>query len=221
LTGDYLTAEQIAAFHRDGYLIVRSMFGPREIDMISDWTDEIASWEETPGKWMMYFEHSQIDPGRRILSRMENFYPYHSGFAELFDGRKLRGSVAQLMGEEAVLFKEKVNFKLPGGDGFKPHQDIQAGWDTYSSFHISVLVCIDEATIEKGCLELVAGFHDKGLVGEMWEPLSTAAMQGMRFQPVPTRPGDAVFFDSYAPHASGPNLTSQRRRVLYVTYNRA
>jgi len=30
-----------------------------------------------------------------------------------------------------------------------------------------------------------------------------------------------VFFDSYLPHQSAPNGTSDPRRVLYVTYNRA
>jgi ectoine hydroxylase-related dioxygenase (phytanoyl-CoA dioxygenase family) len=39
--------------------------------------------------------------------------------------------------------------------------------------------------------------------------------------PLPTAPGDAVFFDSYVPHASKPNLTPDSRRVLYLTYNRA
>ena len=39
-------------------------------------------------------------------------------------------------------------------------------------------------------------------------------------RPVPTQPGDVVFFDSYTPHASGPNLTAEPRRVLYITYNR-
>ena len=43
----------------------------------------------------------------------------------------------------------------------------------------------------------------------------------MELVPVPTAPGDVVFFDSFAPHASAPNLTSAKRRVLYVTYNRA
>ena len=36
----------------------------------------------------------------------------------------------------------------------------------------------------------------------------------------PTRPGDAVFFDSYVPHRSEANATAAPRRVLYVTYNR-
>jgi hypothetical protein len=30
-----------------------------------------------------------------------------------------------------------------------------------------------------------------------------------------------MFFDSFTPHRSGPNLTDTARRVLYATYNRA
>jgi ectoine hydroxylase-related dioxygenase (phytanoyl-CoA dioxygenase family) len=45
-------------------------------------------------------------------------------------------------------------------------------------------------------------------------------MRRMEARAVPTRAGDVVFFDSYTPHASGPNLTRERRRVLYITYNR-
>lgn len=214
-----LDKEQIAAFHRDGYLVVRGLFDGEEMADICAWTEEVADYPEVPGKYMMYFETSQLDK-RRILSRMENFAPFHPGFARLFDSSKLRGSVGQLFGEAAVLFKEKINFKLPGGDGFKPHQDVQAGWNRYAELHISALVCIDEATVENGCLELVRGYHKGGLVGSLWEPLSDEQMQNMHFEPCPTGPGDVVFFDSFAPHGSGPNLTRTRRRMLYVTYNR-
>ena len=33
--------------------------------------------------------------------------------------------VADVLDDRPVLFKEKINFKLPGGGGFAPHQDIQ------------------------------------------------------------------------------------------------
>jgi hypothetical protein len=33
---------------------------------------------------MMYFEKSLLDSSRRILNRIENFYPSHEGFRELF-----------------------------------------------------------------------------------------------------------------------------------------
>jgi hypothetical protein len=50
--------------------------------------------------------------------------------------------------------------------------------------------------------------------------MTDAEMAGMDFVSCPAAPGDAVFFDSYVPHRSGPNLTGEARRVLYVTYNR-
>ena len=34
----------------------------------------------------------------------------------------------------------KVNFKMPGSNGFIPHQDAQAGWNSYASFFITVLI---------------------------------------------------------------------------------
>ena len=42
----------------------------------------------------------------------------------------------------------------------------------------------------------------------------------MRFVPCPARPGDVVFFDSFVPHRSAPNLSRHDRRALYVTWNR-
>ena len=105
-------------------------------------------------------------------------------------------------------------------NGFTPHQDVQAGWDTYASLHITAMVSIDATTIENGCLELAAGQHRKGLLGTMWEPLAETDMPGAEFKACTTEPGDAVFFDSYAPHKSAPNKTDKPRRVLYTTYNK-
>ena len=65
---------------------------------------------------------------------------------------------------------------------------------------------------------MAGGYHDKGLIGEQWKPLEEDALD---YESIPTSPGDAVFFDSFAPHRSGPNLTNKQRRVLYVTYNAA
>ena len=59
------------------------------------------------------------------------------------------------------------------------------------------------------------------MLGEEWSPLAAAALEAMDFVPCPTQPGDALFFDCFAPHRSAPNLTNSQRRVLYVTYNRA
>ena len=212
-----LTKQQISDFHKDGYLLVKGLYSAAEIKEITAWTDEVANYPEVPGKYMMYFEQSKLQPGERILCRLEDFEPYHGGFSRVFNDDKMKGAVSDLFGEPAVLFKDKINFKMPGGDGFKAHQDVQAGWDTYAKLHITALVTIDPCTIENGCLEMSPGYHNKGLIGEKWQPLDEDALE---YAAVETEPGDAVFFDSYAPHRSKPNLTNKPRRVLYVTYNK-
>ena len=221
MTNKILTSDQVADFSRDGFLIARSLFSPEEMTGLAAWTDEVEAWPETAGRHMMYFENSLKRDGARILNRLENFYPFHAGFRDLFDGIKLRGATSDLLGEEAVLYKDKINFKLPGGDGFKLHQDQQAGWGTYADYFITALVSIDAATEKNGCLELVAGLHSDGLIGEEWEPMTEGDLAGKPLISCPTAPGDVVFFDSFCPHGSGPNMTDGKRRVLYVTYNAA
>ena len=213
-----ISAENIEAFERDGFLILKQAFNAEEMTLIDAWTQELMALPEETGKHWIYHEKSLKGDGADLISRIENIAPFHAGFAEL--SAVLKAPVAQLLGEPAALFKEKVNFKMPGGDGFKPHQDSQAGWDAYTDFFISALVSIDEATQENGCLELCAGHHHRGLF-KSWEPLSEDDMAGMEFIPYPTKPGDVVLFDCFAPHASEPNMTESTRRIYYATYNRA
>jgi len=218
LTTPVLTDAHLQSFLDDGFLIARGLFNAGEMAQISAWSDEMLTRPEESGKHWVYHEKSLKDDNADLVSRIENISPFHTGFAALIEA--LRAPVGQLLGQEAVLFKEKINFKMPGGDGFKPHQDSQAGWDTYADFFISVLVSIDAATTENGCLELCAGHHQRGLF-KSWAPLTDADMQGMQFKPAPTQPGDVVFFDCYAPHQSAPNMSDQVRRIYYATYNRA
>ncbi|MGK2926056.1 MAG: phytanoyl-CoA dioxygenase family protein [Lysobacterales bacterium] len=215
-----LTDEQVAQFKRDGFLVVRGMYSADEVAEIGAWTDEVANYPEVPGKYMMYFEKSRSD-GSRILCRIENFVPHHKGFAKLITDCRMQQAVSELFGAEAVLFKDKINFKLPGGDGFKAHQDVQAGWDEFADLHITAMVAIDATNEANGSLEMIAGMHTRGVLGEMWAPLTDEDTNHVAYQPVHCQPGDAVFFDSYAPHRSEPNRTDTARRVLYITYNHA
>ncbi len=208
----------LAAMQRDGYLVVRGFFGPAETADVLRWTEQVSTAPELPGRHMVYYENSLTEPGRRVVQRIENFCPFHPEFDALVRHGRLLDWTSALLAGPAVLFKEKINFKLPGADGFKAHQDQQAGWTKYAPLFITALVTIDPATIENGCLEMVPGRHREGLIGEEWSPLSE---EGLGLVPVPTQPGDVIFFDSFAPHASKPNRTDAPRRILYLTYNAA
>jgi hypothetical protein len=219
--GPVLTAQQMAAYRERGWLLARSFVAPAEVGVLARWTDELAARPEELGKHMVYREPSLTDAGRRVIQRIENFCPYHAGYDAFVRGGRLREAVDQLLGAPACLFKEKINFKMPGGAGFEPHQDQQAGWSRYASMFITALVTIDRATIENGCLEMGDGARVTSLIGEEWRPLTAAEMNGFSLIPMPTEPGDVLFFDCYAPHASKPNMTDRARRILYLTYNAA
>jgi ectoine hydroxylase-related dioxygenase (phytanoyl-CoA dioxygenase family) len=213
----HLKKPDIDHFQESGYVALKTAFSPAEAKAIQDWTAELAARPEAAGAHWVYHEESQLEAGVQLINRIENMTPYHDGLAELADA--LIPGVAQLLGEDAVLFKDKINFKMPGGDGFEPHQDSQAGWEAYADYFINVMVCIDAATVQNGCLQL-AKREATELVGREWEPLSEAQTAAMTFEPYPTEPGDVIYFDSYAPHMSAPNVSPNMRRLYFATYNK-
>ena len=212
------SVEDRTRMQRDGYLVVRDFFSAPAVAELLRWTEELQAAPEVSGRHWVYREDSTNEPGRRVIQRIENFCPYHPGFDRFIREGALSRWTGALMGEPVVLFKDKINFKMPGGAGFKAHQDQQAGWSTYAPLFVTAMVTLDAATAENGCLEIAAGRHREGLIGRQWVPLED---QGLNLEVIPTAPGDVIFFDSYVPHASKANLTGSPRRILYITYNLA
>jgi ectoine hydroxylase-related dioxygenase (phytanoyl-CoA dioxygenase family) len=212
------TVEDSTRMQRDGFLVVRDFFHAPQVKELLQWTEALESAPEVSGQHWVYHEESARQPGRRLIQRIENFCPYHPGLDRLIRHAALAQWAGVLIGGPVVLFKDKINFKMPGGAGFKAHQDQQAGWSTYAPLFVTAMVTLDAATLENGCLEIAAGRHREGLIGQPWVPLEE---QGLSLEPVPTAPGDVIFFDSYVPHASKANLTDAPRRILYITYNLA
>ena len=216
---NYFSQKELDGFKRDGFIVVRQMYSRDEIRQLSNWIDEIAQRPPKSGKEMVYYEDSWLEKGRKVLSRIEKFVEGHEKISEFVHAEKMTARAAELLGEPATLFKEKINFKMPGGGGFKPHQDIQPGWDDYARYYISVLITVDESTVENGCLELASGHQKRGRIGRKWEPLEGRELEGVEFKKYPMAPGDVVYFDCFVPHQSQENLTDKPRRNLYLTFN--
>jgi hypothetical protein len=216
----YFSQRDLADFDRDGFIVIPQMYSTAEIRELSAWIDEIAARKPERGRHMVYYEDSLLQKGEKVLSRIERFVEYHEGLKTLVTDDRMTGRASELLGEPAVLFKEKINFKLPGGGGFKPHQDIQPGWDDYAPYFLSALVAVDDSSERNGCLELAAGHHKRGRIGRKWEPMEGKELEGIAFKTYAMKPGDVVYFDCFVPHQSKPNLTDTPRRNLYLTFNR-
>lgn len=213
-----LTQSQLTQFDADGFVALPSFCDAALTKQIDTWSNELVRRPEVAGEHMVYYEDSLLVTDARVLSRIENFCPYHPGFDQLLRGTAVMQLMESALREPAFLFKDKINFKVPGSDGFRAHQDVQAGWDVYAPLHLTLMISIDTSTVENGCLEIARGCPRGQLLGTMWEPLADPS-PGIEYEAMPTAAGDAVVFDSFVPHRSMPNGTDTARRVLYVTYN--
>jgi 2-aminoethylphosphonate dioxygenase len=216
-----LPSASMSHYLRNGWTHVPGFFTALQMASISTCVERLTLLPEVRGRHMVYREASLLNPQVRVIQRIEDFCRHDAELDTWIRGGHLWSAVECLFDAPVVLFKDKINLKLAGGGGFEPHQDQAAGWSRYAPLFITAMITLDAATLENGCLEIGSGPRLHRLLGPEWQPLGAEALKGAELKPVPTAPGDAVFFDSYVPHASKPNLTQTSRRVLYLTYNRA
>ncbi len=182
-----------------------------QVDALRAGADEVEAWPTGSHVWGHYAEHTPDGPR---ICRTENVSACHPGIAALVAGT-LADCAAEALGEPVVAFKDKLNYKQPGGAGFSPHQDKVAypGVDRV----MSILVAIDDCRVESGCLWLsgdardVLPVDDRGVV----RADVTAALAWF---PVELASGDAVWIDGLAPHYSERNRGDVARRVLVASY---
>ncbi len=205
-----------AHWARHGWLRLPGLLPSATVDSLDRWVAEVAAWAKTDGPGIHHHEQTEHGPA---IARSELFADDHRELGALVRHGPPVAVLAQLFGEPATLFKEKVNYKHPGGGGFAPHQDASAY--RFADHHISVMIPVDRATEASGCLWFADGFEAGMLATDGRGRIAPDVVAGLRWQSLEVEPGDVVFFDSYAPHRSEANLTDRPRRVLYLTYNAA
>jgi hypothetical protein len=183
----------------------------RAVADLQEWTSQVEAWPAGSHIWGHYAE--QTATGEAIC-RTENVSACHEGFRALVEG-DLSELSASVLGVGVVDFKDKVNYKQPGGAGFSPHQDLPAypGVGTV----ISILVAIDECTTDSGCLWIAEGV-DEILPTDTRGVVTAEAASSLEWTPVALAPGDALIIAGLAPHYSEANKSSSARRVLVASY---
>jgi len=111
-----LNKEQIAQFNDLGWLITQTLDGDKTANL-QTWVQEIQDLPDT-GPWLHYREQTEHGPK---LCRTEFFTPSHEGFRKFLTQGAMVDTATALLGEQAVLYKEKINYKLVGGAGYSPH----------------------------------------------------------------------------------------------------
>ncbi|MEC4722735.1 MULTISPECIES: phytanoyl-CoA dioxygenase family protein [Noviherbaspirillum] len=227
-----LNASQLAAYKRDGFIVLESLFSDEEVKaMKSDLkriqqidTDHLVR-EKTGGiAKTIYKVHEPDSPTASSVFHAATRAP------------RMLGPAQQLLEDpDLYIYHTKCNLKTAiDGSVWQWHQD-------FGTWHIdgvkdpsmtTALIMLDEPTEMGGCLYFIPGSHKLGSLQPAFDEAT-----GYRFYVVPKptmldilashpqvvpiigKPGTVVFFDANIVHASGHNLSGEDRWQAYVVYN--
>lgn len=216
------TGDDLAAFERDGFLIVRQCFSREEVAAIRDrFVAMDEAGQAVDGHWHPDFRST--DPLKRYPRVM---HPHR--FDELSMRMMLHPRVgrvlAGLMGEPAVACQSMYYFKPPGSAGQSLHQDnfylaVQPGTC------IAAWTAIDPAHKDNGGLYVVPGSHALEIICPDPEAFAKTRStnlvdppKGMKAVPTDLAPGDTLFFGGSLIHGSGRNRTRDQWRRSFICH---
>jgi hypothetical protein len=219
-----LSPDELLDFKKLGFIVLRQYYSGNEILKILDEVNRLESLMPEKGGMMKYYDYPfEQDSNNQsmILIRIEKFIETSPYLESIVNNPSVHSLLKQLLGESTLLLKEKINFKPPGTPPDLLHQDSQAGWNDYGSQFVTVLIAVEDSNRSNACVEFDhSGSYINGLAGLVWEPLTSKDIPNAEMQPIETKAGDIILFNSYVPHGSGANTSDKRRCILYLTYNK-
>jgi ectoine hydroxylase-related dioxygenase (phytanoyl-CoA dioxygenase family) len=218
-----LTDAQRDFYHEQGYVILRNLFpaelmaeASAEADALLRRHDLIAV-ENLRCRWQ-----TNVHTGACEFETFDPVIDIGPVCRRLAYDAGLLAALAALYGEEACLFKDKLNFKPPGVKGYGLHQDWIA-WPGFPRSFLTVLIPLDRADADNGCTEVFPGYHHNGSLSVedgQYHELPLSLIDESRGIALELDPGDAAIFGGFTPHRSAPNRSERWRRQLYLSYNK-
>ena len=222
-----LTPGQIAAYNRDGYVIVPNFLTAAEVDKLYG----IATGDEAVKKHA--FDLNDQSGKKTKLTLW--YTPGNDAYGLLTKSRRMVESVDKLLDGDAPVchFHSKLMQKEPKvGGAWEWHQDYGYWYKNeflYPDQMMSVMIAITEANKQNGCLQVIKGSHKMGRIehGFAGEQVGASqhyvdlALKTLELVYVEIKPGDALFFHSNLLHRSEANLSDKARWSLISCYNRS
>lgn len=216
-----LTQEQIAQFHRDGFIRIPQLFQGAELEALRAAAEQVQN-EANEGRGEHHAYRTQPD-GRKVYYRSERMWDRQPIFKAVTVKPELLTAIGQCVGHPFLPINDSFVCKLPHGDvpiGW--HQDPPCGSEptrtvTYPVPNFDTDIYLDDSTVENGCVWGIPGHH---LVGHVdMKPYSQEDLfNRMGAVPMEMKAGDVLFHALSAPHGSVGNRTSSIRRIFYVHY---
>ncbi len=222
-----LTPQQTAAYHQDGYVIVKNFLTPAEINKLY----AVATGDDTLQKHA--FDLNDQSGKKTKLTLW--YTPGNDAYGLLTKSERMVNNAAALLEGTAPVchFHSKLMQKEPKvGGAWEWHQDY--GYWYKNEFllpneMISIMIAITDANKQNGCLQVIKGSHKMGRVEHGFAGEQVGASQRYVDLVLKTMPlvyveinaGDALFFHPNTLHRSEANLSDKPRWSLISVYNRS
>lgn len=219
-----LTPQQIASFHKDGYVIVKNFLAPAAVEKL---------YGTAIGDNTMENNAINVTDQTGKNSKLSLWFtPGNDVFGYLTRSERIVNSVAALLDSDAPVchFHSKLMQKEPKvGGAWEWHQDYGYWYKNQFMFPdqlISVMVALTPANKQNGCLQVIKGSHklgriNHGFAGEQVGAdmvMVNNALKTMDLVYVEIEPGDALFFHSNILHRSEANLSEHPRWSIISCY---
>ncbi len=219
-----LSAEQVAAYHTEGFVVARGFFSTEAIDLLRRAAKEDRALDQHA------FSRSDGEGGAVRLTLWN--HPGDSIYGMFARCESMVRSAEALLGGEVYHYHSKMIMKdARVGGAWAWHQDYGYWYQNGVLFPwlTSVFIAVDRATKENGCLQVIPRSHElgrisHGLTGEQAgaDPERVAAvLERLPLQHVEMEPGDALFFHPNLLHRSDQNTSEHPRWSMICCYNAA
>lgn len=217
-----LSADQIAAFARDGFLLVPQFLDTEETSLLT----AAVRQDDALHRAAMDVKDTA---GRKTNLSLWN-HPGEDIYGMIARAEKTVTAMEELLGDEVYHYHSKLSAKEPKvGGAWEWHQDYGYWYHNGCLFPdmASVYIAIDPSTKANGCLQVLRGSHHLGRIehgrfGEQTgaDPERVAiALERLDHLYCEMHPGDALFFHANLLHASAPNTSDAPRWGLLCCYN--
>ena len=223
-----LTADQLEAYHRDGYVVVEDLLPAAEVDAlrerVREYTHGGRPWQGIKVQIEPRIERGEMTvahPGDGIR-KIDLLVQNDDRFRNLGLHPNIVSILEQILGPDIKMFRNSLLLKPPEVGSVKGmHQD-SPYWPIEPMDLCSCWFALDDATPENGTMAVIPGAHTRGplphvhvtddfVVDERYYNMAETVV-------TPIRAGGGLFFHSLLPHYTAPNRSNKWRRAIALSY---
>lgn len=234
--------DDVADYWREGYAVVRGLFGPAEMQEIAAAADQVFAEGVAHGRSFRHgnlFYNVAAGTNGEPFVRMAQWPSYHQ---PVLNRLRLDAHIGRLLdpliGRNLKQIINQIHWKAPCALGdFAWHQDSRSrrpawAYRNLASSYVQTGLAIDSHTPESGCMRFIPGSHLRGDLGmdcskkALGTAMTERALEAVGLSASDSidlllDPGDLALWSPYLVHGSGTNRSEHRRRFYINGYTRA